>query len=68
MIGDGGGYIVPIKSHDEAISALKKMLPYDVRKAQSEFNIKKTVEVYSDMAVLSQYVDSYERIINEEVK
>lgn len=68
MIGDGGGYIVPIKSPDEAISALKKMLPYDVRKAQSEFNIKKTVEVYSDKAVLSQYVDSYERIINEEVK
>ncbi|MBE6651202.1 MAG: glycosyltransferase family 4 protein [Ruminococcaceae bacterium] len=64
MIENKGGFVVPIKDTSAAIEALKKMLPHEVRASQSAFNLEKTVRVYSDKAVLSQYVDAYERTIN----
>lgn len=65
MIENGGGYVVPVKCPDEAKKALKKMFSRDVREAQSKFNLRKTAEVYSDKAVLSQYVDAYERTLGK---
>lgn len=64
MIENNGGCVVPIKDTAAAIEALKTMLPCDTRSAQSAFNLKKTVTTYSDKAVLSQYVDAYERTLN----
>ena len=64
MIENKGGCVVPVKDAEAAIEALKTMLPRDVRMAQSRFNLKKTTDVYSDRAVLSQYVDAYEKTLN----
>ncbi len=65
MIEDKGGFVVPIKNPEEAIEALKKMLSPEIRKAQSEFNVKKVAEAYSEKTILSQYVDAYEKTIEK---
>jgi len=63
MIEDKGGFVVPIKSPERAIEALKKMSDPTVRKAQSEFNINKVKMFYSNTVVLRQYVDCYEKCV-----
>lgn len=63
MIEDKGGFVVPVKNTEAAIEGLKRMLPREVRQSQSEFNLRKVREAYSDEAVLSQYVDAYERTL-----
>lgn len=68
MIEDKGGCVVPIKDTEAAIDGLRKMLPKEVRQLQSEFNLRKIKEAYSDEVVLSQYVDAYERTINQNKK
>ncbi len=65
MIEDKGGFAVPIKSPEAAIEALKKMFNQEVRKAQSEFNVKKVAEAYSEKVILSQYVNAYEKTIEK---
>lgn len=62
MIEDKGGCVVPIQSPEEAAQALHTMLPAEVRRAQSAFNIEKIKTVYADKAVLAQYVDCYEAL------
>lgn len=64
MIGDSGGYVVPLNNSKDASLALKKTIPYAIRKKQSEFNIEKVKELYSDTVVLSKYVDAYENCVN----
>lgn len=63
MIENKGGFVVPIQSPEEAATALARMLPAEVRKAQSAFNIEKIKTVYADETVLGQYVDCYEALL-----
>lgn len=62
MIEDKGGFTVPIKSPEQAAQALEKMMPAQVRQAQSAFNIQKIRTAYADETVLDQYVDCYESL------
>lgn len=63
MIENKGGFVVPIKAPEAAAKALAQMLPAEVRKAQSAFNIEKIKTVYADETVLGQYVDCYESLL-----
>lgn len=63
MIEDKGGYVVPIKDADAAAKALKKMMPYQVRKDQSDFNISKVKSSYIEKTVIDRYVDAYESLL-----
>lgn len=63
MIEDKGGFVVPIKSPEEAAKALEKMMSAEVRGAQSAFNIEKIRTAYADETVLDQYVDCYEELL-----
>ena len=63
MIENKGGIVVPIRDSQSAIEALKEMHSYELRKAQSEFNLWKIKNEYVDKVVLEQYVDCYEALI-----
>lgn len=63
MIENKGGIVVPIRDPQAAIEALEKMLPSNIRKEQSEFNISKVRNSYLDRVVLDQYVDCYESLL-----
>lgn len=63
MIEDKGGCVVPIRDSKAAVEALKTMLPADVRKAQSEFNVEKVKRCYTEGKVIGSYLDLYEKII-----
>ena len=63
MIGDGGGFVVPIRDSKAAIEALKKMEPKEVREAQSKYNIEKVKNEYIDSVVIDKYVDLYESLL-----
>ncbi len=65
MIEDRGGIVVPIKSPNAAVNALKAMSDAELRKQSSAFNIQKVVNYYSEKTVVSQYVDCYEKCIKE---
>lgn len=54
---------MPVKDAEAAAAALEKMMPAQVRSAQSAFNIQKVRDQYVDKAVLAQYVDCYESLI-----
>ena len=62
MIGAEGGAVVGVKDVDGAEKALKSMMSADVRRAQSEANIKKVASSYVDKVVLDMYVDTYEQV------
>ena len=62
MIGTDGGVVVDVKDCDAAIQALKSMMPAEVRKKQSESNIKKVKTDYIESIVLDKYVDCYEKV------
>lgn len=63
MVGEAGGFVVDIRSPEQAIQALKKMLPQQVRKNQSVSNIMKVKNCYRAEIVLGMYVDCYERCL-----
>ena len=63
MIEDQGGCVVPVRSPEEAAKALASMLPPEIRRKQSAFNIEKIKTVYADKTVLDQYVDCYESLL-----
>lgn len=63
MIEHQGGVVVPIGSVEAAVEAIRAIRPKHVREAQSQFNIRKVRECYSARAVLDQYVDAYEALI-----
>ena len=65
MIGTEGGAVVGVKDVDAAEKALRSMLDADVRKAQSEANVKKVASCYVDSVVLDMYVDAYEELIGK---
>ena len=68
MIGTAGGAVVPVKDVDAATKALESMMPYEVRKKQSEANIHKVRTEYVDSVVLGRYVDAYTRVTEERKK
>lgn len=63
MIEEYGGFVIPIKSSEEVIKALNKMMSVEVRKAQSEYNINKVKTAYADYIILRQYVSCYDECI-----
>lgn len=63
MVGTDGGVIVPIKDPNAASEALSNMMPYEVRKKQSEHNVTKVRNKYIDSLVIDQYVDAYESLL-----
>lgn len=62
MIGTEGGAVVAVKDVDAAAEALNAIMPADIRKKQSQANIRKVKTEYVDSVVLDQYVDVYERV------
>ena len=62
MIGTEGGAVVGVKDVDAAETALRSMFDPDIRRAQSEANIKKVRDCYVDSVVLDMYVDAYEQV------
>lgn len=62
MIEKSGGRVVPINDLEKCISAFKDELNYELRRYQSEFNIRKVNRCYKDSVILDQYVDCYERL------
>lgn len=65
MIGTDGGAVVPVKGVEAAVKALESMKSAEIRKAQSEANIRKVRAEYVDGVVIDQYVDCYEKIIKD---
>ena len=63
MIGGNGGFVVQIKSPEEASVALKKAFPKYIRKRQSDYNISKVSQCYVDEVILSKYIDIYSKLI-----
>ena len=63
MIENKGGFVVPIKSPEQAAQKFKEMMSMQVRQEQSAFNIQKIKTVYLDKVVLRQYVDCYESVL-----
>lgn len=63
MIEDKGGIVIPVKDLDAAKKAIESMNKKEVREKQSEFNMMKVKNNYSEKIVLEQYVDCYERTI-----
>lgn len=63
MIGDEGGEVVPVHGDETAFEALKKMMPAEVRKAQSLANLRKVREEYIESVVIDRYVDCYESLL-----
>lgn len=63
MIGTEGGKVIGIEDAEAAVKALNEMKSFEVRKKQSEANIKKVATSYVDSIVLDMYVDAYEEIL-----
>ena len=63
MIKENGGFVVQIKSPEEASAALKKAFPKYIRKRQSDYNISKVSQYYVDEVILNKYVDIYSKLI-----
>ena len=63
MIENKGGIIVPCKSPEKAIEALRKIKDFKIRQMQSEFNIKKVRDNYIDYIVINKYVNLYEECL-----
>lgn len=68
MIENKGGYVVPIRSPENAVAALEKMMPASIRQEQSAFNVSKIKSVYASEVVLGQYVDCYEACLEGQDK
>ena len=64
MIGTEGGAVVNVKDVDAAEHALRKMLSPEVRKQQSQANIRRVEEHYTDSTVIDMYIDAYEELIS----
>ena len=64
MLENKGGIIVPIKDTIKMKDAIE-ILQNDItlRKSQSEWNIKKVKEYYTEKIVTGQYVDEYEKLM-----
>lgn len=60
MINDKGGRVVSPKNSKEAIEALNSMLNANIRREQSQRNIRKVRTEYAADVVLNQYVECYE--------
>ena len=65
MIGNDGGEVITVGDIDAAVNALNKMKPYEVRKKQSDANIKKVEASYTDRVVSDMLVDAYEEMLGE---
>lgn len=64
MIEDGrGGFLVNIKSPEEAVEALRKLKSSTTRNSFSEFNANKAKQKYEEQIVVDRYVDCYERVM-----
>lgn len=62
MVEDGkGGYVVACHTPGQAVNAMQRIMPQDLRTAQSKHNIEKVHTQYSKESVLSTYVDIYEK-------
>jgi len=66
MIGDSGGIVVGIRDVDSAEIAMNSIKNKNIRQIMSCANIQKVKSKYTDQVVISQYIDAYESIINED--
>ena len=62
MIGTEGGAVVGVKDVDAAEAALRSMFDPEIRRLQSDANIRKVSEKYSASKVIDMYVDAYEQV------
>ncbi len=63
MIGEQGGFVVPVKGIDQAVIAIEKLKDKNLRSQCSTFNIEKVKCNYIEPIVLEQYVNAYKELI-----
>ena len=63
MIGDEGGFVVPVGDVAAAVEALHRLEDKSLRESCALANLKKVAKEYVDSVVIDQYVDAYESII-----
>lgn len=63
MIGDAGGFVVPVKGVDQAVAAIEKLRDKNLRLKCSANNIEKVKCNYIEPKVLEQYVEAYKELI-----
>lgn len=64
MVGDEGGFVVPVRDPESAAKALAAMADRDIRAKFSARNISQVSAHYSDNVVMRQYVDAYNSLTN----
>ena len=65
MLGDTGGVVVNVHDVDAAVKAVEKIIPRSTRICMSVANTTKVKNEYIEKVVIDQYIDAYERIIQE---
>lgn len=63
MIGNCGGYVVPVKDVDAAAKCLVKMQDKNLRRSQSIANIEKVKNKYLEQIVVDKYVEAYNSLL-----
>ena len=65
MIGNDGGYVVPVKDVDLVCQSILKMKDPDLRRSMSASNMDKVRKHYIESVVIDQYVDVYNSICSK---
>ena len=65
MIGEKGGFVVPVKGVEQAVAAIEKLKDKQLRSLCSASNIEKVKTQYVEPVVLDQYVEAYNWIANQ---
>ena len=65
MIGNAGGYVVPVKDVDSVCQAISKMKNPDQRRSMSASNMEKVKKHYIESVVIDQYVDVYNSLCSK---
>ena len=63
MVGNGGGFVVPVGGVEEAVSALNQLRDPEIREKNSIHNINKVKMEYIQSVIIDKYVDVYEMLI-----
>lgn len=63
MIGENGGFVVPVMGVEEAVAAIEKLKDKNLRTRCSASNIEKVKTSYLEPVVLDKYVEAYNELI-----
>lgn len=63
MIGELGGFVVPVNGVNDAVVAIERLRDRDLRLQCSMYNIEKVKHNYIESKVLDQYVNAYNQLV-----